>query len=305
MTPMVPFSGTILGGLAPGEMLLIQGSVPSDVDRFQVDLTCGSSARPRADVAFHFNPRVKKNCVVCNSLLSERWGREEIHKVTAFRPGAAFELVILVQSDVYKVAVNGAHLLQYKHRVDLHRVDTLLIQGKVQVQTIAVLPPDQVTLSSFERRAVSSSGSNPSLASRSDLNVPYKVDIVNGLSPGRSITVRGRTLPHAHSLCMNLLVGGSSSIALHLNPRLKHKQFVRNSFLFDCWGPEETETETPDFPFGPDQYFEVIVLCEASQFRVAVNGFHQFDYKHRVQDLTRISALELKGDLSLEEVQLL
>lgn len=303
---MVPFSGTILGGLAPGEMLLIQGTVPSDVDRFQVDLTCGSSVKPRADVAFHFNPRVKKGCVVCNSLLKEHWGREEIHKLMPFRAGAAFELVILVQSDVYKVAVNGAHLVEYKHRVDLQRVDTLLIQGKVQVQAIAVLPRNQSAVSSSEFKPRNSSGSDSSdaaLSSNGDLSVPFKAEILKGLSPGRSITIKGRTLPHAQSLCLNLRVGGCSSIALHLNPRLKQQNFVRNSLLFDCWGPEETETK--DFPFAPDQYFEMIVLCEASQFRVAVNGKHQFDYKHRVQDLSLISLLELSGDLSLEEVQLL
>lgn len=303
MTPMVPFSGTILGGLAPGEMLLIQGILPSDVDRFQVDLTCGSSVKPRADVAFHFNPRVKKGCVVCNSLLNERWGREEIHKLMPFRAGAGFELVILVQADAYKVAVNGAHLVEYKHRVDLQRVDTLLIQGKVQVIAIAVLPPNQNAVSSSEFKPRSLSGSDASLSSNGDLSVPYRAEILKGLSPGRSITVRGKTLPHAQYLCLNLRVSGSNSIALHLNPRVKQQLFVRNSLLFDCWGPEETETK--DFPFAPDQYFELIVLCESSQFRVAVNGSHQFDYKHRVQDLSRVSLLELSGDLSLEEVQLL
>uniref|UniRef100_A0A3B4BE25 Galectin n=1 Tax=Periophthalmus magnuspinnatus TaxID=409849 RepID=A0A3B4BE25_9GOBI len=284
VNPVVPFSGTILGGLVPGEMLLIQGSVPSDVDRFQVDLLCGSSVKPRADVAFHFNPRVKKGCVVCNSLTRERWGREEIHKIMPFIPGDVFELVILVQSDVYKVAVNGAHLLEFKHRVELNRVDTLLIQGKVQIQAIAVLPNQVLIFVLFQ-------------------SVPFQAEIVKGLSPGRSITIKGRTSPNAQSLGVNLAVGGSSAIALHLNPRLKQRNFVRNSFLFDCWGPEETEIQ--DFPFEPDQYFEMIILCEASQFRVAVNGTHQFEYKHRVQDLSRVTVLTLTGDLSLEEVRLL
>ncbi|KAK7944589.1 hypothetical protein WMY93_000317 [Mugilogobius chulae] len=302
VNPMVPFSGTILGGLAPGEMLLIQGTVPSDVDRFQVDLTCGSSSKPRADVAFHFNPRVKKGCVVCNSLLRESWGREEIHKVMPLRAGAAFELVILVQSDVYKVAVNGAHLLDYKHRVELQRVDTLLIQGKVQVQAIAVMP-NQSVVPSPEPQTIKSTESSPTLCAKRNLTVPFRAEIEKGLSPGRSITIKGRTNANAQSLCLNLRVGGTSSIALHLNPRVKQKEFVRNSFLLDCWGPEEKKSK--NFPFGPDQYFEMIVLCEASQFRVAVNGAHQFDYKHRVQDLSRVSLLELSGDLSLEEVRLL
>ncbi|KAI9999610.1 hypothetical protein NQD34_018350, partial [Periophthalmus magnuspinnatus] len=279
---VVPFSGTILGGLVPGEMLLIQGSVPSDVDRFQVDLLCGSSVKPRADVAFHLTHQSRRaaSCVILST--RERLGREEIHKIMPFIPGDVFELVILVQSDVYKVAVNGAHLLEFKHRVELNRVDTPADPGKVQIQAIAVLPNQIFVL--FQ-------------------SVPFQAQDRKGLSPGRSITIKGRTSPNAQSLGVNLAVGGSSAIALHLNPRLKQRNFVRNSFLFDCWGPEETEIQ--DFPFEPDQYFEMIILCEASQFRVAVNGTHQFEYKHRVQDLSRVTVLTLTGDLSLEEVRLL
>ncbi|XP_070705091.1 galectin-8-like isoform X1 [Pempheris klunzingeri] len=104
LNPMIPFAGTILGGLVPGEMLLIQGSVPSDADRFQVDLACGGSVKPRADVAFHFNPRFqRKMCVVCNSLQKERWGREEILHQMPFAAGAPFELIVLVLKDKFKI----------------------------------------------------------------------------------------------------------------------------------------------------------------------------------------------------------
>lgn len=41
---------------------------------------------------------------------------------------------------VLQVAVNGAHLLEYKHRVELERIDTLSVSGKVQVEAIGVLP---------------------------------------------------------------------------------------------------------------------------------------------------------------------
>ncbi|MEQ2163490.1 hypothetical protein GOODEAATRI_030649 [Goodea atripinnis] len=188
----IPFAGTILGGLLPGEMVLIQGSVPSGADRFQVDLTCGSSVKPRADVAFHFNPRIKKSCIVCNTLEKEQWGREEILYQMPLKVGPGFELIILVLKDKYKVAVNGAHVLEYKHRVDLDRVDTISISGIVNVQTVAVLPPDSM-----------------------------------------------------------------------------------------------------------------IVLCNQQHFRVAVNGLHQFHYRHRVQDLSTIGHLEVKGDVSLLEVRML
>ncbi|XP_039637316.1 galectin-8-like [Perca fluviatilis] len=140
LNPVIPFAGTILGGLLPGEMVLIQGSVPSDADRFQVDFTCGSSVKPRADVAFHFNPRFRRSaCVVCNSLQSERWGREEVLHAKPFAAGETFELIVLVLKDAFKVAVNGAHVLEYKHRVDLDRVDTLSISGKVHVGAVGIL----------------------------------------------------------------------------------------------------------------------------------------------------------------------
>ncbi|XP_070705092.1 galectin-8-like isoform X2 [Pempheris klunzingeri] len=119
LNPMIPFAGTILGGLVPGEMLLIQGSVPSDADRFQVDLACGGSVKPRADVAFHFNPRFqRKMCVVCNSLQKERWGREEILHQMPFAAGAPFELIVLVLKDKFKFFSYIHSAFQHLQRCD-------------------------------------------------------------------------------------------------------------------------------------------------------------------------------------------
>uniref|UniRef100_A0A3P8TT76 Galectin n=1 Tax=Amphiprion percula TaxID=161767 RepID=A0A3P8TT76_AMPPE len=286
LNPSIPFAGTILGGLLPGEMVLIQGSVPFDADRFQVDFTCGSSVKPRADVAFHFNPRIMKSCIVCNTLQKERWGREQILYQMPFKAGAAFEIIVLVLKDQFKVAVNGAHVLEYKHRVDLDRVDTILMSGKVKIQALGIVAPSS--------QIISSSG---------DLSVPFRGQLLKGLSVGRSIAVKGKTNQIAHSFCVNLRVSSGSDIALHLNPRLKKEVFVRNSFLSDCWGPEETKLAS--FPFAAGQYFEMIILCDSQHFRVAVNGVHQLDYKHRVQDLIRIDQLEVMGDVSLLDVKIL
>ncbi|XP_026196416.1 galectin-8-like isoform X2 [Anabas testudineus] len=287
LNPVIPFAGTILGGLLPGEMVLIQGSVPPNADRFQVDFTCGSSVKPRADVAFHFNPRFGRSpCIVCNTLQKERWGREEILYQMPFTVGAAFEIIFLVLKDAFKVAVNGAHVLEYKHRLELEQVDTLLIGGKVKVQAVGILPASSLLLSAT-----------------GDLSVPYRGELLKGLSVGQSITIKGATNQHAQSVCVNLRVSDSTDIALHLNPRLKKQVFVRNSFLSDCWGAEETKVDS--FPFAAGQYFEMIILCDSQQFRVAVNGLHQVDYKHRVQDLSRITQLEVLGDLTLQDVKII
>nr|WCO08202.1 galectin family member 8a [Lateolabrax maculatus] len=301
VNPSIPFAGTILGGLLPGEMVVIQASVPSDADRFQVDFTCGSSVKPRADVAFHFNPRFHKSaCIVCNTLLKERWGREEILYQTPFTAGAAFELIILVLKDKFKVAVNGGHVLEYRHRVELERVDTLLISGKVRVEAVGVLPSSSPVSPAAGVTSLDS-GANLMSSSSGDLSIPFRAELLKGLSVGRSITIKGEIHQNALSFSVNLRVSSSSDIALHLNPRLKKGVFVRNSFLSECWGPEEKKLAA--FPFTAGQYFEMIILCDPQQFRVAVNGLHQLDYKHRVQDLSRITQLEVLGDVELLDVR--
>lgn len=78
--------------------------VPVPSHRFQVDLQCGSSIKPRADVAFHFNPRFKRtNCIVCNTLISEKWGWEEITYDMPFKKEKSFEIVIMVLKDKFQV----------------------------------------------------------------------------------------------------------------------------------------------------------------------------------------------------------
>ncbi|XP_038150179.1 galectin-8 [Cyprinodon tularosa] len=303
-SPSIPFAGTILGGLLPGEMVLMQGSVPTGAERFQIDFTCGSSVKPRADVAFHFNPRLKKSRVVCNTLEKERWGREEILYKMPLKVGAAFELIILVLEDMYKVAVNGAHLLEYKHRVDLDQVDTICISGDVSVQAVAIIPADSAPISpSASNTSLTSSASEAIVSSSGDLKVPFRGRLDKGLKAGRSIVIKGQTNQNAHSFCVNLRDVSGSNIVLHLNPRVKKGVFVRNSFLSECWGPEETNLGS--FPFAAGEYFEMIVLCNQQHFKVAVNGLHQFDYKHRVQDLSSIGHLEIQGDVSLLDVRTL
>ncbi|XP_030643012.1 galectin-8 [Chanos chanos] len=285
LNPAVPFTEIISGGLQPGDIVLIQGSVLNNADRFQFDLTCGSSTKPRADIAFHFNPRFKtSSCIVCNSLQQGTWGREETHDQMPFRQGAPFETIILVHNDVFKVAVNGAHVLEYKHRIPLNRVDTLAISGMVKINVVGFIPNSAI---------FSESG---------DLSLPYKGSILTGLSPGKQITIKGNVSSFPHSFTINLRCSQSDNIALHLNARIKSSTFIRNSFLGQSWGPEENELS--HFPFSPGQYFEMIILCQSHQLKVAVNGSHILDYRHRVQDLSSIDQLEIMGDLELQDLKL-
>lgn len=47
----------------------------------------------------------------------------------------------------------------------------------------------------------------------------------------------------------------------------------------------------------------MIVLCGPRGFKVAVDGVHQLDYQHRVQDLSRVSELEVLGDVTLMDLK--
>ncbi|XP_070698429.1 galectin-8-like [Pempheris klunzingeri] len=297
LDPVIPYTGPIPGGLHPGEIIIIQGTVPPDADRFQIDLSSGCSTKPRSDVALHFSPRFKGSpCVVCNSLLQESWGKEETLHQLPYKRGAPFETIILVHEDVFKVrepmllrmkasvAVNGAHLLEYKHKVPLNRVDTFSISGKVRVHAIGYIPNSAI---------YSESG---------DLSLPYKGSILKGLSPGQHITIKGQVSVYPHSFTVNLRNSRTENIALHLNPRMKSGVFIRNSYLGESWGQEEREL--PFFPFSSGEYFEILVLCQPHQFKLAVNGSHLFEFRHRVQDLSSIDQLEIMGDLELTDVKL-
>lgn len=285
LSPAIPYTGPIPGGLHPGEIIIIQGTVPPDADRFQVDLSSGCSTKPPSDVALRFSPRFgSPPCVVCSSLLQGSWGQEETLHQLPYRRGAPFETVILVHNGAFKVAVNGAHLLEYKHKIPLNRVDTFSVSGDVRVHAIGFIPNSAI---------YSESG---------DLNLPYKGSILKGLRPGQHITIKGQVSVYPHSLTVNLRNSGTENIALHLNPRIKSGVFIRNSYLGESWGQEEREL--PVFPFSPGEYFEILILCQPHQFKVAVNGSHLFDFRHRVQDLSSIDQLEIMGDLELSDVKL-
>lgn len=103
-------AGVGLGVLVLSPWLTSAGSRGSALPspRFQVDFQQGNSLKPRADVAFHFNPRFKRsNCIVCNTLTNEKWGWEEITYDMPFRKEKSFEIVIMVLKNKFQVDDEG------------------------------------------------------------------------------------------------------------------------------------------------------------------------------------------------------
>ncbi|XP_071595143.1 galectin-8-like isoform X1 [Heliangelus exortis] len=300
--PIIPYVGTILGGLVPGELIVINGAVPDDADRFQVDLQCGSSIKPRADVAFHFNPRFKRSgCIVCNTLEREKWGWEEITYEMPFQKGMSFEIVIMVLKDKFQVSVNKKHLLLYNHRVSLERIDTLGIYGKVHIKSIDFVSKSLQGSQPSSLGVTKINTQNGEVPDGSQFGVPYIGRLDTALCPGCTVAIKGEVNKRPKSFAINLKTSDSKDIVLHLNPRVKNKLFVRNSYLNDSWGEEEKELA--DFPFSPGMYFELIIFCEAHQFKVAVNGVHILEYKHRFKQFEKISIVEITGDVQVLDVR--
>ncbi|XP_054831126.1 galectin-8 [Eublepharis macularius] len=301
--PVIPYTGTILGGLLPLDVVVVRGFVPEDADRFQVDFQCGNSVKPRADVAFHFNPRFKRSgCIVCNTLLQERWGSEEITYAMPFEKGKSFEIVFMVLLDKFQVAINGKHVLLYKHRIDLGKIDTLGLYGKVQVQMIGFISNNSLQGSQPSLLgATKEKAGNEKRPGRSQFVIPYVAQLNSAVEPGQTIVIKGEVNENPNSFAINLKPSETSDIALHLNPRIKAKVFVRNSYLHDSWGEEEKSIS--HFPFCPGMYFELIIFCDAVQYKVAVNGVHTLEYKHRFKQLDKINILEICGDIQLLDVR--
>ncbi|XP_048222218.1 galectin-9 isoform X1 [Perognathus longimembris pacificus] len=135
LSPVVPFSTLIQGGLQEGLQITIQGTVlHSGTSRFVVNLQTGFSEN---DIAFHFNPRFEDGgYVVCNTKQKGCWGPEERKMQMPFQKGVPFELCFLVQRSDFKVTVNKNFFLHYMHRVPFHLVDTLSVTGSLMLSYI-------------------------------------------------------------------------------------------------------------------------------------------------------------------------
>uniref|UniRef100_A0A5F9CI07 Galectin n=1 Tax=Oryctolagus cuniculus TaxID=9986 RepID=A0A5F9CI07_RABIT len=284
--PMIPYVGTIPEQLEPGTLIVIRGHVPFDVDRFQVDLQCGSSVKPRADVAFHFNPRFKRtSCIVCNTLMNEKWGWEEITYDMPFNREKSFEIVIMVLKEKFQVQKSGTPQFPSNREGDISKVVPRTAYTKSKDSTVNhTLTCTKILPTSYLSKSL-----------------PFVARLNSSMGPGRTVVIKGEVNTGAKGFNVDLIAGKSKDIALHLNPRLNMKAFVRNSFLQESWGEEERNITC--FPFSPGMYFEMIIYCDVREFKVAINGVHSLEYKHRFKELSSIDTLEIDGDIHLLEVR--
>ncbi|XP_023373265.1 galectin-9 isoform X1 [Otolemur garnettii] len=312
LSPVVPFSGIIQGGLQVGLQITVNGSVlNTSTSRFAVNLQTGFGDN---DIALHFNPRFEDGgYVVCNTKQKGCWGNEERRMQMPFQKGRPFQLCFLVQPSDFKVTVNGSFFVQYSHRVPFHLVDNISVSGAVQLSYISFQPPGVRTANQapFTQTIIHTVQTTPGqmfpnpaipppVYQNPSYPMPFFTSIPGGLYPSKSIVISGIVLPGAQRFCIDLRSG--NDIAFHLNPRFNENAVVRNTQINNRWGTEERSLPGK-MPFIQGQYFLVWIMCEGYCFKVSVDGQHQFDYYHRVNNLTAINHLQVTGDVQLTHVQ--
>ncbi|XP_064828826.1 galectin-4-like [Oncorhynchus masou masou] len=292
--PSIPYVGPIYGGLRSGMSVYIQGVIPHEITRFNINLQCGEFEG--SDIGFHFNPRFNGwDKVVFNSCQDGQWGSEEKTHHMPFSKGDAFEMVIIINQEGYQVTVNGRDFHMFKHRIPVERVNALQIGGDVSIQTINVIG------------GCYPGGNLPVMCGQPIYNppVPYSSMIPGGMSPKKTIEAwclyqRGMVPLGANRFSINFIVGGSRDIAFHMNPRLREREVVRNSMIGGSWGMEEREISIN--PFREGEYFDMSIRCGNQRFKVFVNGQHMCDFFHRFQNYNQIDTVELEGDVQISYV---
>lgn len=137
MNPPNPYVGTLR--IFPGTLVKVSGRPRPNATRFAINFQTGPSLNPRDDLALHLSPCFTPPRVVRNSLRHGSWGLEEAWgNGTLFSPHAGFEIMILAEPDQFKIAINGAHYCEFKHRIPYHEITHLTIDGDVDIERISI-----------------------------------------------------------------------------------------------------------------------------------------------------------------------
>ncbi|XP_004264299.1 galectin-12 isoform X3 [Orcinus orca] len=278
--PVVPYVATIFGGLRAGKMVVLQGAVPLNARRFQVDFQCGCSLHPRPDIAIHFNPRfhTTKPHVICNTLRGGRWQAEARWPHLALQKGASFLILFLFGNEEMKVSVNGQHFLHYRYQLPLSRVDTLGIYGDILVTAVGFL-----NISPFVE-----GGSEYPVGHE----VPCSRALPQGLWPGQVIIVRGLVLPEPKDFTLSLL-----DEAAHVPVTLRASFADKTLAWVSRWGRKKLILAP--FLFYPQRFFEVLLLCQEGELKLALSGQGVGATTLGQQALERLRELRISGSVQL------
>ncbi|KAH9489413.1 hypothetical protein Btru_037651 [Bulinus truncatus] len=133
---VLPISAYIPFTLAEGKEIYLEGGIPSNCNRFSINL-CSGDNFDACDTALHFEVRFDEKVVsMTHRVKGGEWGPLEKHGGVPFSKGATFQLKLLDKKDAYKIVVNNT-TLTFKHRIAMESVRYLIINGNVNVRQIS------------------------------------------------------------------------------------------------------------------------------------------------------------------------
>ncbi|KAK3595993.1 hypothetical protein CHS0354_032508 [Potamilus streckersoni] len=130
----VPFVKNV--SLKDNGKIVIKGKALAGASRFNIWLQKGAASEPE-NIVFVYDARFNfgsdKNLIVCNHRKGGSWGSEERNANSfPFVVGEKFKMKIKISHDQYQIQV-GSHVTTFHHRMPIHDVDTLRIDGNVEL----------------------------------------------------------------------------------------------------------------------------------------------------------------------------
>ncbi|KAK3595995.1 hypothetical protein CHS0354_032510 [Potamilus streckersoni] len=136
----IPFVRSV--SLNENSKIIIKGRPLEGASRFNIWFQIGADPEPD-NVAFAYDARFNygsdKNVVVCSHRMGEGSCSEERNTYHfPFVQGHRFKIMILVNLDHYQIQV-GSHVTKFYHRFAIQDVDTLRIDGNIELIDVKVM----------------------------------------------------------------------------------------------------------------------------------------------------------------------
>ncbi|XP_046822778.1 uncharacterized protein LOC124425847 [Vespa crabro] len=129
--------------------------------------------------------------------------------------------------------------------------------------------------------------------------IPYVGAVENGLVPGKMVRIRGKVPENAIRFAINYQLGPvlnpRDDIAIHISPRFSDGVITRNHIESMAWGANENEGP---MCIQPGQEFEIIILCDHLNYKIAINGRHFAEFAHRLP-YQKVTYLVIDGDVEI------
>ncbi|XP_063168074.1 galectin-7-like [Candoia aspera] len=130
-----PYCTDFPEGLAAGQQLKMEASLPKDCVSFMVNFLCGKEEKANSALLLLFTLG-DPNMVILNNILDKTFGKEETLSNVPLARGENFDLIFIIEKEGYKVLINGEEFCQRKHYISAEQVRFLQVEGDVDVKGV-------------------------------------------------------------------------------------------------------------------------------------------------------------------------